>query len=129
MGCAVPIAAGFKLARPDVPVIAFVGDAGLEMGLGELATLRDLGIPLLICVLVDESLALIELKQRAMQRPAAAVDFGGSDFPAIAAALGGHGVWIDDAEALASEAGLALGRSTFTVLACRIGKRAYDGLI
>jgi acetolactate synthase I/II/III large subunit len=127
MGCAVPLAAGYKLAASSTTVIAFVGDAGLEMGLGELATLRDLGLPVIICVLVDESLALIELKQRGSQRPNVAVDFGGSDFPAIAKAMGGHGVWIDDAVTLAHEAQAALARGTFTVLACRIAKRAYDG--
>ena len=53
MGCAVPLAMGFRLAAqteksdanpvPGVPaVVAFVGDAGMEMVLGELATLRDL---------------------------------------------------------------------------------------
>jgi acetolactate synthase-1/2/3 large subunit len=66
MGCALPLAMGFKYARPDAPVIAFTGDAGLEMVLGELSTLRDLGLPVVIVVFVDESLALIELKQRAM---------------------------------------------------------------
>jgi acetolactate synthase I/II/III large subunit len=104
-----------------------VGDAGLEMGLGELATLRDLKLPLIICVLVDESLALIELKQRATQRPNAAVDFGGTDFPAVARAMGGHSVWIDDAATLRREAKAALSRETFTLLACRIDRRAYDG--
>ena len=103
MGCAVPLAAGHALVDAR-PTVAFVGDAGLEMGLGELATLRDLKLPVLICVLVDESLALIEKKQRGSQRPNLGVDFGGSDFPAIARALGGHGVWIDDAETLAREA-------------------------
>lgn len=34
MACAVPLAAGTKLGRPSVPVLAFVGDAGLEMGGG-----------------------------------------------------------------------------------------------
>ncbi|MEL6946141.1 MAG: thiamine pyrophosphate-binding protein [Pseudomonadota bacterium] len=128
MGCAVPLAGGYKLAKPDTPVCAFVGDAGLEMGLGELATLRDLKLPILICVLVDESLALIELKQRNTQRPNVGVDFEGSDFPAIAKAMGGEGVWVDDVQTLKREAEAALGRSTFTVLACRIGRRAYDGL-
>jgi acetolactate synthase I/II/III large subunit len=127
MGCAVPLAMGFKLAAPDTPMIAFVGDAGLEMGLGELATLRDLKLPLIICVLVDQSLALIELKQRATQRPNAAVDFGGTDFPAVARAMGGHSVWIDDVTTLRKEAVAALSRDTFTLLACRISRRAYDG--
>ncbi len=129
MGCAVPLALGYKLAKPSAPVIAFVGDAGLEMGLGELATARDLGLPVVIVVLVDQSLALIEMKQRASQRPNAAVDFSGSDFPAVAQALGGEGRWIDDAETLAAEVEAALGRPEFTVLACRIARRAYDGKI
>lgn len=127
MACAVPLAAGYKLASPSTPVIAFVGDAGLEMGLGELATLREHKIPILIGLLVDESLTLIEMKQRASQRPNLGVDFTGSDFPALATAMGGHGVWIDDAESLRAEATDALSRDCFTVLACRIGRKSYDG--
>ncbi len=129
MGCAVPLALGYKLASPATPVIAFVGDAGLEMGLGELATARELGLSVVIVVLVDRSLALIEMKQRATQRPNAAVDFSGSDFPTVAEALGGTGRWIDDAATLATEVEAALGRDGFTVLACRIDRRSYDGKI
>ncbi|MEP1207544.1 MAG: thiamine pyrophosphate-binding protein [Rhizobiaceae bacterium] len=127
MGCAVPLAAGYKLASPQTPVCAFVGDAGLEMGLGELATIRELKVPVIICVLVDESLALIELKQRSSQRKNVGVDFSGTDFVGVAKAMGGHGVWIDDVETLEKEAEAALQRDSYTVLACRIGRRAYDG--
>jgi acetolactate synthase-1/2/3 large subunit len=127
MACALPLGIGHALAEPERPVIVFVGDAGLEMGMGDLATLRDAGLPVIVCVLVDESLALIELKQRASQRPNVGVDFSGTDFPAVARAFGGHGVWVDDAECLAREAEAALTRQGFTLLACRIGRRAYDG--
>ncbi|MEM9268439.1 MAG: thiamine pyrophosphate-binding protein, partial [Pseudomonadota bacterium] len=67
------------------------------------------------------------MKQRSGQRPNLGVDFTGSDFPAMAQAMGGYGVWVDDAESLAREAEAAMSRDTFTVLACRIGPRAYDG--
>ncbi len=127
MGCAVPLAAGYKLCAPQVPVATVLGDAGLEMILGELATIRDLELPLIITVMVDESLGLIELKQRAMGRANAGVDFGGTDFPAVATAMGGAGFWIDDVETLERETTAALSRDTFTLLACRIGRRAYDG--
>ncbi|MEO1329660.1 MAG: thiamine pyrophosphate-binding protein [Pseudomonadota bacterium] len=128
MGCALPLAMGHALARPETPVLAFVGDAGLEMGLGELATVRDLKLPVVIAVLVDESLALIELKQRAGQNPNTGVDFPGSDFPAIARALGGVGRWVDDEATLRTEATAAFERrDQFTLLAIRIGRRAYDG--
>ncbi len=127
MACALPLAAGAKLGRPDVPVLAVMGDAGLEMGPGDLATLRDLGLPVIVCVLVDESLALIEMKQRATQRPNLGVDFGGTDFPALARAFGGHGAWAADEATLAAEARAALSRGTFSLIAARIGRRAYDG--
>ncbi|MEM9630993.1 MAG: thiamine pyrophosphate-binding protein [Pseudomonadota bacterium] len=127
IGCAVPLAMGHRLVDGPSPVIAFVGDAGLEMCLGELSTLRDLKIPVIICVLVDTSLALIELKQRGSQRPNVGVDFGETDFPAVAQAYGGHGVWIENSDELAREAEEALKRDGFTVLACRIPRRAYDG--
>jgi len=127
MGCAVPLAMGYRLVDGKAPVLAFVGDAGLEMCLGELSTLRDLGLPVIICVMVDTSLALIELKQRKSQRPNVGVDFGETDFPAVAKAYGGEGVWIENAEDLKREAERALERPGFTILACRISNRAYDG--
>lgn len=131
MACAVPLAAGARLGRPASPVLAFVGDAGLEMGAGELATLIAQDLPIVICVLVDDSLALIELKQRGTQRPNLGVDFGGegqgTDFAALARAFGGHGVEVRDAAALAAEAEAALGRDRFTLIAARIPRRAYDG--
>ncbi|PWK60639.1 thiamine pyrophosphate-binding protein [Roseicyclus mahoneyensis] len=131
MACAVPLAAGAKLGRPDAPLLAVVGDAGLEMGAGELATLSALRLPVVICVLVDDSLALIELKQRGTQRPNLGVDFGGpgagTDFAALARAFGGHGVEVSDSATLAQEAGAALTRDRFTLIAARIPRRAYDG--
>lgn len=131
MACAVPLAAGAKLGRPSAPVLAFVGDAGLEMGAGELASLAAHGLPIVICVLVDDSLALIELKQRGTQRPNLGVDFGGpgrgTDFAALARAFGGHGVEVTDTEALSHEAWAALTRDRFTLIAARIPRRAYDG--
>jgi acetolactate synthase-1/2/3 large subunit len=57
------------------------------------------------------------------------VDFSGSDFPAVAQALGGIGRWVDDAGTLEREVEAALSRAAFTVLACRIARRAYDGKI
>ncbi|MGQ0564354.1 MAG: thiamine pyrophosphate-binding protein [Gemmobacter sp.] len=130
MACAVPLAGGAKIGRPDVPVLAFVGDAGLEMGAGELATLTAQNLPIVICVLVDHSLTLIEMKQRSSQRPNLGVDFGGpgrgTDFAALARAFGGHGVDVSDSATLAREASAAVGRDSFTLIAAHIPRRAYD---
>ncbi|MEM8811209.1 MAG: thiamine pyrophosphate-binding protein [Pseudomonadota bacterium] len=126
MGCAVPIAIGRKLAEPDRTVVATLGDGGMEMFLGELATLRDLQLAVPIIVFVDEQLALIELKQRGMQLPNLAVEFGATDFKAVAEALGGHGVFVQDRRSLSSALETAMGADRFTVIACRIGKNPYD---
>ena len=127
MACAVPLAAGAKIGRPQVPVLAFVGDAGLEMGAGELATLAALRLPVVICVLVDNSLSLIEMKQRSSQRPNLGVDFGGTDFVGLARAFGGYGVAVNDVESLRIAALSALDRPTFTLIAAQIAQRAYNG--
>jgi acetolactate synthase I/II/III large subunit len=126
MGGALPLATGHALATGQ-PTLCFVGDAGLEMVMGELSTLRDLALPVVVVVLVDRSLALIELKQRAMQLPRQGVDFGGTDFAAVARALGRHGVAVRDRASLEREAEAAFARKGFTLIAAEIGERAYDG--
>ena len=108
-------------------MVAFVGDAGLEMILGELTTLRDLKLPLVIVVFVDKSLALIELKQRKSGLPNLGVDFGATNFPAVAEALGGSGRWVSSRDELRDALDGVFERETFTLLACRIGKKPYDG--
>jgi len=80
-------------------------------------------------VFVDESLALIELKQRNSGYANLGVDFGATDFPAVAKALGGYGQWCEDRKTLGAAFEAALERECFTVLACRIGARLYDGRI
>ena len=116
------------MASPDRVVIAFVGDAGFEMGIGELATARDLGLPVIIVVLQDERLALIDLKQRASNRPQAGVVFGATDFAAVAKAFGGHGANVRSKAELAEAMNAALARRhTFTVIAARIAPDAYEG--
>lgn len=126
MGCALPLATGAALGSGR-PTLCFVGDAGLEMVLGELATLRDLRLPVVIVALVDESLGLIALKQRQFGLRRAGVDFGATDFAAVAQALGGHGVAVSDRDQLGREAKAAFARSGFTLLACRIDADDYDG--
>jgi acetolactate synthase-1/2/3 large subunit len=127
MGCALPLAIGAKLAAPETPVVAFTGDAGLEMVLGELATLRDLALPVVVVVFVDASLALIELKQRATGLANVGVDFGETDFAAVARALGGRGVDVQSRADLRQAVEEGLAADTFTVIAAHIDRGAYDG--
>jgi acetolactate synthase I/II/III large subunit len=127
MACALPLAGGAKLGKPEAPVLCVLGDAGLEMGAGELATLRDQKLPVIICVLVDRCLTLIEMKQRASQRPNLGVSSGVTDFVALARSFGGFGAAVKDEKALREAIRDALRRDQFTVIAAEVGDRAYDG--
>ena len=130
MGCALPLAIGYKMMKPGGPVVAFTGDAGLEMVLGDLATCRDSEQPIIIIVFVDTSLALIELKQRGMGYENVAVDsVGNTDFVKIAEGFEIDASWVDDAESFKTALKTALENPKSTLLACRIGRKSYDGKI
>jgi acetolactate synthase-1/2/3 large subunit len=127
MGCALPLAIGYRIASPGTPVMAVMGDAGLEMVLGELATIRDQKLSMVVLVMVDESLALIEMKQRQSGLDSLGVDFGATNFAAVAQAMGGTGVVARTASELERALGNAFDNDGFTLVACEIGARAYDG--
>jgi len=127
MGCALPLAMGAKLAAPDRAVVAFTGDAGLEMILGEVATLRDLRLPVVVVVFVDASLALIEMKQRNSGFPNQGVDFGKSDFAGLARVFGGQGFDVETREEMRAALSNALQAETFSIIAAHIDAKAYDG--
>jgi acetolactate synthase-1/2/3 large subunit len=126
MGCALPLAIGAAMGSGR-HTVCFVGDGGLEMSLGELATLRDQGLPVIVCVLVDASLALIAMKQQQGRLHRNGVDFGRTDFAGIARAMGGHGVSVSTREELEAAAHAAFARDGFTLIACQIDAAAYLG--
>ncbi|MBH68241.1 MAG: acetolactate synthase [Rhodospirillaceae bacterium] len=130
MGCALPLATGVKLASPEKTVIAFTGDGGLEMVLGELITLGNLGLAVIVVVFVDASLALIEKKQREMDYPNVGVDMAETDFTGIARATGGRGVTVRDRKNLtvAIEEALEI-KDQYTLISCKIPRASYDGKI
>lgn len=125
MGSAVPLAIGSKLAEPDRPVVAVLGDGGFEMTLGELGTLRDQGLAVTLLVLQDESLELIALKQDQAQLPRRAVALGPTDYVALAQAFGGTGIYAETAESLRAALLAARDSQGFTVIGCRISAGAY----
>ncbi len=129
MGCALPLAVGAKRAAPDRTVVGFMGDAGFLMVAGELASAAALGLPVVFVVFVDRSLALIEMKQRQRQMKNAGVDFGATDHAAVARAFGGNGVQVRDRDGLRAAMEAALVAETFTLIACEIDRKAYDGRI
>jgi acetolactate synthase-1/2/3 large subunit len=76
MGFGLPAAIAARLARPERPVVAVLGDGCFQMTCGEVAVARRLGLALPIVVLDDGWLSLIRVKQ---QRRGLAVH--GTDVP------------------------------------------------
>ncbi len=128
MACSLPLAMGYQLARPDRQVIAVMGDAGLEMGIGELATMRDLGLPVLVVVLQDERLALIDLKQRASGRPHPPFRSVRLISWLLRKPMGARACRFSTREQLEAAAIAAFARrGCFTLIAAKIAPDAYEG--
>lgn len=130
MGSAVPLAIGQQKASPNTTVVAVLGDGGLEMTLGELGALRDQGLPVIVLVLQDESLALIELKQAQAGLAPHGVRMGATRFAEIARAFDGLGASAASVEELDAALGAALNeRRRFSLIACHITAESYVGRI
>jgi pyruvate dehydrogenase (quinone) len=63
MACSLPYAIAAALAFPERQVVAFVGDGGLAMLLGELATVVRYKLPIKIVVMKNNSLGQIKWEQ------------------------------------------------------------------
>jgi acetolactate synthase-1/2/3 large subunit len=59
MGCALPMAVGAQLARPEAAVLAICGDGGFVMASHELDTIGGYGLPIKILVFDDSSLGMV----------------------------------------------------------------------
>ncbi|WP_110752479.1 thiamine pyrophosphate-binding protein [Phyllobacterium leguminum] len=127
MNAALPLAIGAQVADPSRRVFAVMGDGGLEMGIGELATVRDLALPLTIVLFQDRSLALIAMKQASAGLPPAGVTLGETDFAAVARGFGGYGVNVGNEDEFRNELEAADKRKGFSLIACRFDASAYDG--
>jgi acetolactate synthase-1/2/3 large subunit len=129
MGYALPAAIGLALASRE-PVLALMGDGGFDMVAGELATLRDLELPVTLVIFDDQCLALIDLKQAEQQLPRCGVWSGATDHVAVARAYGGHGARVQDAASLERALVEALARRRgFSLISCALARGAYAGLI
>jgi len=88
MGFALPAAIGAGLLDRSRPVVALIGDGGLLICMGELATLVRERLKVIVLVLNDSSLSLIEIKQQARKLPPAGVALGDLNWSRIAEGFG-----------------------------------------
>ena len=88
LGYALPAALGAKLARTGRPVVALMGDGGLQFAVGELATAVELALPLPILLWNNRGYG--EIKRYMAERgiPQIGVDIYTPDFLTIARGFG-----------------------------------------
>lgn len=64
MGFALPAAIGAKLGKPDMQVIAIIGDGGFQMTLQELGTIFQSKVPVKIIILNNQFLGMVRQWQQ-----------------------------------------------------------------
>ncbi|MFJ7157345.1 thiamine pyrophosphate-dependent enzyme [Streptomyces sp. NPDC101118] len=96
MANAMPQALGAQLWAPDRQVIAFCGDGGLSMLLGDLMTIRTYGLPVKLVVFDNRSLGMVKLEQEQTGLPEFGTRLDNPDFAAVATALGLTGIRVTD---------------------------------
>ena len=88
LGCALPGAIGAKLAEPDVPVVAVVGDGGFMYTVQELMTAIELQLSIPVIIWNNDCLAMIRDGMDDNDIPRMAVSPLAPDFSGLAKAFG-----------------------------------------
>jgi len=95
MACGVPYSIAAQIGFPKRQSIAFVGDGGMAMLLGEFSTAVKYDLPIKVFVIKNNSLNMIRWEQMAFSgNPEYAVEFEPVDFAKIAVACGAKGFTI-----------------------------------
>ena len=89
MACGLPYAIAAAVARPERQVICFIGDGGLAMLLGELATIRKYDLDIKIVVIKNNTLGQIKWEQMVfLGNPEYVCDLQPIDFATVARGFG-----------------------------------------
>ena len=99
MACGLPYAIGAQAAYPDRQVIAFVGDGGFTMLMGELATAVKYQLPIKVIIVKNNTLGQIKWEQMVfLGNPEYVCDLHPIDFAAFARACGAKGFTVERPE-------------------------------
>lgn len=120
MGFALPGALGVKLAKPDVKVLAVVGDGAFLMNSQEIETAVREKIPLVVLIWEDGGYGLIEWKMDLELGEHHYVSFGNPDVVKYAESFGAKGFRINSADELLPTLQAALADDGVTLIACPV---------
>jgi len=97
MACGLPYAVAAAIAHPHRQVVAFVGDGGLTMLMGELATCVKYKLNVKIVVIKNNTLGQIKWEQMVfLGNPEFGCELQPIDFAAVARGFGVQGFTVDD---------------------------------
>lgn len=125
MGYALPGAMAARMAHPDRPCVAFVGDGGFLMAVAELQTSVRENLPIIAVVFDDEEIGLIRVKQQLKQIPTYGVGIGGMHWDKLAEGFGADGVVVDTEQGLSNALSGALKSGRATVIGAKIDGSGY----
>lgn len=121
-------AIGAKLAHPDRPVLAAVGDGGFSMNAQELETAERVGAPFITVVLEDQSYSLIKLAQEKRKLEPYRMDFNPIDTVKMAESCGVAALRTSDADELSSSVRRAVQQAKSLVVAVPVDYADYRKL-
>ncbi len=96
LGFALPASIGARMARPDVPSVAIIGDAGIMFTIQDLMTAVQENVPAIVMVFNDEGYGVERRHQDHLYGRRSGVDVRPPDFVALAHAFGARGIRVDD---------------------------------
>jgi len=129
MGFALPAGIAAALFDPARGALAFTGDGGLLMCMGELAMAAALGVNLTVVVFNDATLSLIDIKKGERALPEGGLDWPMVDFAAVMRGCGGIALRADDEAGFAAAMAQALATPGATLVDARVDPASYPGQI
>jgi pyruvate dehydrogenase (quinone)/pyruvate oxidase len=97
MACGLPYAIAAQIAFPERQSVAFVGDGGFTMLMGEFATAVQYDLPIKVIIIKNDILGMIRWEQMAfLGNPEFGVEFTPIDFARFAEVCGGKGYSIKE---------------------------------
>lgn len=108
LGFALPSAIGAKVARPDVPVVAMHGDAGVMFTIQDLMTAVEHQISVILFVFNDQGYGVERRHQDHLYGRRSGVDIKSPDFVSLAKSFGANAIRVDDLSKVGEAASTAL---------------------
>ncbi|MGB6023119.1 MAG: thiamine pyrophosphate-dependent enzyme [Ornithinimicrobium sp.] len=102
MANAMPQALGAQALDRERQVIAFCGDGGLTMLLGDLMTAVPYNLPVKLIVFNNRKLGMVKLEMEQTGLPESGTELGHPDLAEVARSMGFHGVRVEDPKDVAA---------------------------